>query len=310
MFTRILAPVDASPDSLVGLPLARRLARATGARLILLRIATAADLARGATTATLGAELRLLTTGVGATSDEAAIIRLAHQSSEIPTTIVAEARAQAADLIVMTAHARSGLDRVCHPSVGEAVLAESLVPVLLVNAAEDTSEATDTAAPLLLTVDGTPEGALVVPIAAAYAQALGAEIALLRIVPPRLTGLNATTVTYDQAALDDAQHYVDRLAARLAACGVPTQGRAIFGTVAETIVAVAEQLRASVLALSTHSLRGLARQVHGSTADALLRAAPCPLLLVRREVGPLVNLPGTEQHPPIDLPPNLPDSRH
>lgn len=34
MFTRILAPIDSSADSLAGLPLARRLARATGVPLI------------------------------------------------------------------------------------------------------------------------------------------------------------------------------------------------------------------------------------------------------------------------------------
>ncbi len=287
MFTRILAPIDSSADSLAGLPLARRLARATGVPLILLRVATAADLALGTSESTLAADVRSLAAGVLA---EETVVRSAHQASEIPATIVAEARAQQADLIVMATHARSGLERICHPSIGEAVLATSPVPVLLVNAAL-TADGPDIPSPLLLAVDGTPEGALAVPVAAAYAQALGIEIALLRIVTPRLVETGAVTVEYDQAALDDAQHYVDYLAARLTACGVPAQGRAIFGAVAESIIAVAEQLHASMIALSTHSLRGIARQVHGSNADALLRLAPCPLLLVRRDARPLASVP-------------------
>lgn len=292
MFTRILAPIDSSADSLVGLPIARRLARATGARLIMLRVATAAELAPGASAATVAADLPSLAT---AAHGEETIVRSAYRASEIPTTIVAEARAQQADLIVMVTHARSGLERLSHPSVGEAVLAASPVPVLLINAAL-MDEALDLTGPLLLAVDGTPEGALTVPAAASYAQALGIEIALLRVVTPRLAEAGAVTVQYDQAALDDAQHYVDRLAARLAACGVTAQGRAIFGTVAETLDAVAEQLQASAIALSTNSLRGMARQVHGSNADALLRAAPCPLLLVRRDSGRLQGTTDQEQH--------------
>lgn len=65
--------------------------------------------------------------------------------------------------------------------------------------------------------------------------------------------------------------------------GVPAQGRAIFGPVAETIATVAEQAHAGAIALSTHSLQGAARLVRGSIADALLRAESCPILLVRRD---------------------------
>ncbi|MBV9135079.1 MAG: universal stress protein [Chloroflexi bacterium] len=34
--------------------------------------------------------------------------------------------------------------------------------------------------------------------------------------------------------------------------------------------------------MSTHALTGPARAVLGSTADAVVRSAPCPVLLVRR----------------------------
>jgi nucleotide-binding universal stress UspA family protein len=95
----------------------------------------------------------------------------------------------------------------------------------------------------------------------------------------------SSALRFDAAALDDAQHYLDRLAAQVSDCGVPAQGRALFGPVAETIGTVAEQVNAGAIVLSTHSLRGMARLVRGSIADGLLRAESCPILLVRREAA-------------------------
>jgi nucleotide-binding universal stress UspA family protein len=286
MFERLLVPIDASAESLLALPLACQLAEATGARLCLLRIALAYDLAPAGSGGDEPAARRIAEGAIcpGDFPPAEEVILRAERASDIPAAIVAEARARRADLIVMATHARSGLERLTHPSVAEAVLASAPVPLLLINATFGRL-ADGAAAPVLVAVDGTPEGAAALPVAVRYARALDAEILLLRVVAPQFTKEGAADLRYDLAALDDAQHYLDRLAAQVNDCGVSAQGRALFGPVAETIATVAEQVNAGAIVLGTNGLRGVARLVRGSVADDVLRAGSCPIMLVRRD-GP------------------------
>ena len=62
---------------------------------------------------------------------------------------------------------------------------------------------------------------------------------------------------------------------------VETRGR----TVADTIVSQARKLRADVIVLGTHGRRGLRRVLMGSDAEAVLREARIPVLLVRTPEG-------------------------
>lgn len=304
MFERLLVPIDASAESLLALPLACQLAEATGARLCLLRVVLAYEIpgeSVGAGTATRRVAEGAICPGNDPPTEEV-IVRVEH-ASDIPAAIVAEARARAADLIVMATHARSGFERLTHPSVAEAVLADTTVPLLLINA-NRAQQVDGLASPMLVAVDGTPEGAAALPVAAQYARALDAEILLVRVVVPQFAAEGSPVLHYDPAALDDAQHYLDRLSAQLNDYGIPTQGRAIFGPVAETIATVAGQVNAGVIILSTHSLRGAARLVRGSVADGLLRAEACPILLVRRDFGGATHPAGAALdvatvHPPV-----------
>src|SRR4051812_46268736 len=53
------------------------------------------------------------------------------------------------------------------------------------------------------------------------------------------------------------------------------------GSIADTILAQAKKVRADVIVLGTHGRRGLRRAVMGSDAEAVLRDARVPVLLVR-----------------------------
>jgi nucleotide-binding universal stress UspA family protein len=55
----------------------------------------------------------------------------------------------------------------------------------------------------------------------------------------------------------------------------------IGGRVAEVIVKEAKKWRADLIVMGTHGRRGVTRMVLGSDAEAVLRATPVPVLLVR-----------------------------
>jgi len=56
-------------------------------------------------------------------------------------------------------------------------------------------------------------------------------------------------------------------------CGVP----------AKEIASVAKEVDADLIVISTHNYHWFAHLVHGSDAEQVLRHAPCPILIVRKE---------------------------
>jgi nucleotide-binding universal stress UspA family protein len=148
MYRRILVAVDGSATSLKGLDEAIRLAKATGARLLLVHVCNVLladpEIASTAYYHALAESIRQ--SGATILEDAVAVAREAgvpfeqkliekigaHAADEI----VAIARQWDADLIVLGTHGRRGLKRLVMGSDAELVLRSSPVPVLLLRAAE------------------------------------------------------------------------------------------------------------------------------------------------------------------------------
>jgi nucleotide-binding universal stress UspA family protein len=142
---RILVPLDGSPLAETALGTATEMARASGARLILLRAAWAHTLpgvdpteaevrvVREAETYLAGIRERLATAGL---RDLEPMVWYGPAA----VAIIEAARFHKASLIVMTTHGRSGLGRLVLGSVAESVLRGSAVPILLLRAEGATLE--------------------------------------------------------------------------------------------------------------------------------------------------------------------------
>jgi nucleotide-binding universal stress UspA family protein len=89
----------------------------------------------------------------------------------------------------------------------------------------------------------------------------------------------------DKRALDDLRH-----AAQLA--GVPCETNMVNGTASLAIMEAISAQSADLVVLGTSALHGFERLVFGSTAEAILREAPCPVLTV----GPQVSESAIESH--------------
>lgn len=134
--TRILLPLDGSASAEAALPVARELARASGARLLVLRVTAArfdhdpapmeGELARIREAEAYLQSIRERLVGGGA---EVATF-LWHGAPA--AAIVKAARDYEADIIVMTTHGRTGREKEMFGSVAEAVLRGVTVPVLVV----------------------------------------------------------------------------------------------------------------------------------------------------------------------------------
>lgn len=142
---------------------------------------------------------------------------------------------------------------------------------------------------VLVTLDGSPRSETVIPHASAIAQSMSAELTLVRIVDAvssdwsergALGKSNATTPG-SSLFFDQAQAYLERVAALVRADGVTVHTIVKQGAPAKQIVAAAKEVDADAIAMATHSRRGVSRLMFGSVAEEVLRETLLPILLVR-----------------------------
>lgn len=79
----------------------------------------------------------------------------------------------------------------------------------------------------------------------------------------------------------ELSNYLRGLEKDLAQPGIEVSSEVRFGHPAEEIISYAHDIDADLIAMCTHGRSGLARWAYGSVADRVLRAADCPVLLVR-----------------------------
>jgi len=65
--------------------------------------------------------------------------------------------------------------------------------------------------------------------------------------------------------------------------GVPVEGRATLGDASSTILVEAERLGVDLIVMGTRGLTGLKHVILGSTAERVVRKAPCPVLTVKAD---------------------------
>ncbi len=142
---------------------------------------------------------------------------------------------------------------------------------------------------LLVTLDGTARSESVIPHAIDLARVMGAEITLLRVVDAvnadwserGAMGKSHGGTAAWSAFTDQAQSYLDRLAAQVRAAGVKVQTMVLQGQAARQIVTAAKEVDADGIAMATHSRRGINRLMFGSVAEQVLHESSLPILLIR-----------------------------
>jgi nucleotide-binding universal stress UspA family protein len=276
VFSRILVPLDGTPESNAALPAVRTMARATGGSVYLLQVLESAESAALAEEKLKRIAAELAGNGLQVES----AVRPGRAADEI----LEQVREQAADLVVMRTRGRAGIERAITGSVAERLLSRSDVPIVMLRPG---GRRLDRIANVLVPVDGTPGGAFALASGVKLAKATGAQIHLAEVVVPlMLSALDPGEYDpgWDEEALSGARTYVAGMVARLRDAGVVADGDArIAPDIAGSIVQTAGELTSDLILMSTHALTGLQRAVLGSVADAVVRTSDCPVLLVHRQ---------------------------
>jgi len=129
---------------------------------------------------------------------------------------------------------------------------------------------------VLCPLDFSVASAPLVRYATALAAATGAELRLVHVLEPQLK-VAAPTANHDLEVARQLATY--RAMAEQAGARVSTL--VLQGDAATEIVAEAKRHPADLVVVGSHGQTGLTRFLMGSTAEAVVRAAPCATLLVK-----------------------------
>ena len=138
---------------------------------------------------------------------------------------------------------------------------------------------------ILVPVDFSTATRQVLAAAQPLAEATGAQVALLHVIqPPLLSSDYGLTLDTLREALVASQKTAAKQLAHveqlLAAQGLTVTSRLLEGFPPEQIVAQARRLHAAYIVLGSHGHTALYELLVGSTAHAILKHAPCPVLIV------------------------------
>ncbi len=183
-----------------------------------------------------------------------------------------------ADLVVLGAHQRRGLSRLSHDSTSRQVLHAARASIVCVPSG---GAAVEQPIPelrrVLCATDFSEAGARAVP--EAYAVLRSGGIVDLVHVLPRITD-EAARRSKEQEALRRLQEVVPREAEAL---GVMTRLHVVHGEPAAAICQTATRLGVDLVCMGSHDKGKLSEVVLGSVSSAVLKKAPCPVLVVRAQ---------------------------
>jgi nucleotide-binding universal stress UspA family protein len=294
MYTRLLVPLDGSALAETALPYAEALAALTGGTLYLVRAAPPDEQAAALAYLQQVAQ-RLQAQGM---SVEPRVL-----TGPAAEAIAYEALRCQADLMVLATHGRTGIARWVLGSVADALLHQIATPCLLVRPGQRRWEGRPRR--VLVPLDGSELAERALEPATALAAPEG-ELLLYQVLPP--AAATAADLEHDPTWSEileeiraEVLRYLERVAERLRTAGYRVRTATDYGEPAACIADCARREEADLIVLSSHGRSGLARWLLGSVADALVRRAPVPLLLLRPLLAARPAAP--ERQPAAEAPP-------
>jgi nucleotide-binding universal stress UspA family protein len=138
---------------------------------------------------------------------------------------------------------------------------------------------------VLVPLDGSKLAEGILPFTTQIAGPLDLEVILLRVlepIPPDVVEGSKRVVVEDiEARMAEARASLRPVADGLVARGVKARVAVRRGSPVAEIVAETKESGADLIAMTTHGRSGLGRLLFGSVAEAVLRQAEVPVLMMR-----------------------------
>ena len=206
--------------------------------------------------------------------------------------VIAAARAEDSDLIVVGTRGKTGLAHVLLGSTAERVIRGAPCPVLTVRMEQADAEQKEgapsmpvTLERILVPVDFSDCSLDALEYAAVMAQQAKASVMLLHVLEPVSYGLDFD-LGHFRSREDVRESWTKRLKELASSCQHPDVAvdfRLRGGLPADSILDAAQTLPCDLIVMGTHGRRGISHTISGSVAEAVLRKARCPVVAVRNQ---------------------------
>lgn len=141
---------------------------------------------------------------------------------------------------------------------------------------------------ILFPTDFSDCGNYALPFAASLARTFGASIICVHVIEPIVptVGYSGMTEPLPMADIseqleDSAERELPKIAEREECAGLEVEELIAHGDAASEIVRIARERQIDLVVISSHGRTGLGRILFGSTAEAVVRHASCPVLVVK-----------------------------
>lgn len=270
MYDPIFVPLDGSPLAEGVLPYALGLARATGAKLLLLTVVEDED--------ERAADDEYIRGLAGRLEAQGTLLQL-HR--DVASTIVEEVAQYPNGLLAMTTHGRTGVLEAILGSVALRVVQRAGRPVLVwrPHEARKAGEAGSPAgaSAVVLPLDGSDFAERMVPHAVEMASSLGARLEFVQVLPaepprpPMAPPGDVLESSYVRSMAESAGR----------AHGLETNWEVLHGDAADSICDYVSGRGDLILAMSSHGRSGLGLTILGSVTSECVRRSGVPVLVYR-----------------------------
>lgn len=280
---KVLVTTDGSERSLHALPHAAAFARATGSQLTLLRVldplldvgdqfALHVDEAVEKTTAAWHRDLSGALANAGITGD-ALVVEKVH-GEDTWDSIISAATGMSASIIAMDTRGAGAVRHALLGSVAMGLVGHAELPVMVTGPSIHPPPSTTAGYRILATTDGSPASLAVIRALGTIIETGAVDITLLRLCWPGTASHGAPDCAAQlrqfRESLPDSQRVTEEV-----------REMALVNGAAPAIVAVAQELGASAIAMATHGHSAAYHLFGGSTALGVVTQSPLPVILTR-----------------------------
>lgn len=290
MYKRILVPLDGSKLAELALPYAEELAGVFNSEVVLIGISEPGEsqyshmyqLYIEKIAEVVGNRIKKVGSRV--------IVRPVVLDGRPAEGIIDYAEKNDVSLIITASHGRSGIMSWTLGSVANKVLQRTGTPILLIRAKASQLEAGAQGLfnRILVPLDGSDVGEVVLPHVRQLTEKLESEVVLLQVVAPgqhvhTVGGLDYVRFAEQQieSMKAEAKEYLDKVSKRLAGTKGIMRSEVRVGDTAHEIIKFADEANIRLVTISSHGRSGIRQWISGSVTHKILHAGNTPLLLVK-----------------------------
>jgi nucleotide-binding universal stress UspA family protein len=181
------------------------------------------------------------------------------------------------DFVVMGTHGRRGLERWILGSEADRMLRSCPVPLLTMSVVKGTRTAPPAIRSILVTTDFSEGTAEALKYAFSFAQECQARLTLLHVVDQVTV---ESSVKSSLPTIDAVRRQLEKLVPDDVRPWCEVKTRVDVGVPYSTVLAVQKAEKADLLIMNVHGKGLIDRALLGSTAERVVRAAVCPVLLI------------------------------